>query len=93
MIVLTESDDPSLTLELMRQGAAACLPAPFDFSRLAFLIDILSVRSRHRPRKSADNSPHRENGVVWLDRYAVRRAWTCWSANCRPSPPRRPRSS
>lgn len=47
VVVISKDDDPDLCLELLRLGVADCLPRPLDVSRLAFLVDILTVRVRH----------------------------------------------
>jgi two-component system, NtrC family, response regulator HydG len=49
LIVLTERDDPELRLQLLKQGAVDCLPRPLDLSRLALLLDMLTVRHRYEP--------------------------------------------
>jgi DNA-binding NtrC family response regulator len=63
-IVLAHEDDPELRLKLLAQGAVDCLVMPFELRRLAFLIDILTVRPRYeiKPavRRQAEAAP--ENG-------------------------------
>ncbi len=45
-IVLCDSDDVPLKSRLLRRGVVDCLLPPLDMSRLSFLVDILTVRSR-----------------------------------------------
>lgn len=52
VIVLCDHDDPEFRLELLRHGAIDCLPRPLDLSRLAFLIDMLTLRARYQPDAS-----------------------------------------
>jgi DNA-binding NtrC family response regulator len=46
-IVLAEQHEPQLALSLLRQGAADLLSRPLDLSRLAYLIDSLTIRARY----------------------------------------------
>jgi DNA-binding NtrC family response regulator len=52
MIVVSDQHDPKQAYSLLRQGAAEFLSRPLDLSRLAYLIDRLTVRARcaARPR-------------------------------------------
>ena len=56
VIVVSERDDPDLSLRLMRLGVVDCLVRPLDISRLAFLVDVLTIRSRHALPKAERNS-------------------------------------
>jgi DNA-binding NtrC family response regulator len=47
VIVLCDEHRPEQILELLRLGAADCLSRPLDLRRLAYLIDILTVRARY----------------------------------------------
>ncbi len=53
LIVLTDRDDLELRLHLLKQGAVDCLARPLDLSRLAFLLDMLTVRHRYAPARAA----------------------------------------
>ncbi len=45
-IVLSEADEPEWRLRMLQLGAVECLPRPLDTARLAFLVDLLTVRAR-----------------------------------------------
>jgi two-component system response regulator HydG len=47
VVVLGERHDPAQVLSFLRQGAADFLSRPLDLSRLAYLIDTLTVRARY----------------------------------------------
>jgi two-component system response regulator HydG len=46
-VVLAEQHDAEQALSLLRQGAADFLSRPLDLSRLAYLIDSLTIRARY----------------------------------------------
>lgn len=52
LVVIIESDEPQLRYRLLRCGAADCLSPPLDASRLGFLIDFLTLRTRCRVEAS-----------------------------------------
>ncbi len=52
VLVVSEIDDPQLRHRLLRCGAADCLSPPLDASRLGFLIDFLTLRTRCRVEAS-----------------------------------------
>src|SRR5205823_2357311 len=52
-VVLAEHDRPEEALRLLRRGAADHLSRPLDLSRLAYLIDTLTVRVRCTEHASA----------------------------------------
>jgi two-component system response regulator AtoC len=52
-VVVSENSEPEVTLTALRLGAADCLTRPLDLSRLAFLVDILTVRARCEPTVSS----------------------------------------
>ena len=61
-VVLGEQHEPHLALALPRQGVADYLSRPLDLTRLAYLIDSLTVRARYAPSWLAsrvDGSPTR----------------------------------
>ncbi|HEY2158745.1 MAG TPA: sigma 54-interacting transcriptional regulator [Isosphaeraceae bacterium] len=45
-LILGEGLDEATEAHLLRRGAAHCLLAPFDLSRLAYLVEILTLRAR-----------------------------------------------
>lgn len=47
MVVVSKRDIPDLSLRLLRRGVVDCLPRPLDISRLAFLLDVLTIRARY----------------------------------------------
>ena len=49
VIAISEEDDPDLRLRLIRLGAVDCLARPLDLSRLAFLVEFVTVRLRCLP--------------------------------------------
>jgi DNA-binding NtrC family response regulator len=46
-LVLCERYDADLMLQLLQWGAVDCLARPFNLSRLALLVDVLTVRARY----------------------------------------------
>jgi DNA-binding NtrC family response regulator len=64
-LVVNDLHQPEQTLALMRLGVAECLDRPLDLGRLAYLIDVLTVRARHAGRPAepvAPLNPPREPG-------------------------------
>jgi two-component system response regulator HydG len=45
-VVVGSPDDPFIRADYIRNGAVDCLAEPLDHARLAFLVDLLTVRSR-----------------------------------------------
>jgi DNA-binding NtrC family response regulator len=72
--VLSEHDDVEMKVRLLRLGAVDCLPRPLDLSRLALLVDLLTVRARYGrpadlrdcPRDEADK-PGDTEGFLFAD--------------------------
>jgi DNA-binding NtrC family response regulator len=52
-LVLGERHDAEQALRLLRLGVADYLERPLDLRRLGYLLDVLTVRVRHAPRKAA----------------------------------------
>jgi DNA-binding NtrC family response regulator len=53
-LVVSDEHHAEQALGLLRAGAADCLSRPLDLGRLAYLIDVLTVRHRYaRPRRAA----------------------------------------
>jgi two-component system response regulator HydG len=48
-LAIGENRDPVQVLTLLRAGAADFLPRPLDLGRLAYLLDVLTLRLRHLP--------------------------------------------
>ncbi len=46
-VVLSETDEPEWRLKMLQLGAVECLAQPLDTARLAFLVDLLTVRARY----------------------------------------------
>jgi DNA-binding NtrC family response regulator len=46
-IVLSEAGEPEWRLKMLQLGAVECLPRPVDTARLAFLVDLLTIRARY----------------------------------------------
>lgn len=57
VLVVSDTNDPELRLRLLRRGAVDCLTSPLDVSRLAFLVDFLTLRARLRPEDAAGTLP------------------------------------
>src|SRR5262249_40408544 len=57
-LVLCEDRFAADGLKLLRLGAADCLMRPLDLSRLAYLVDVLTVRHRLDARPSAERITH-----------------------------------
>ncbi len=57
VFVITSADDVYQRLRFFEWGAVDCLAWPVDLSRLAALIDVLSVRRRVQPPTSPANTP------------------------------------
>lgn len=57
VIAITEGDDPDQRRRLLTQGTVDCLPRPLDLSRLAFLLDVLTVRRRYESTTVAEQQP------------------------------------
>ena len=53
VVVLSGEDNPQSRLRFLSWGAVDCLPCPLDLGRLAFLVDLLTVRGRPRRRAAA----------------------------------------
>jgi two-component system response regulator AtoC len=49
VIAISDEDDPDLRLRLIQLGAVDCLVRPLDLSRLAFLVEFVTVRLRCLP--------------------------------------------
>jgi DNA-binding NtrC family response regulator len=49
-VALSDQHQPEHSLALMRLGVADCLDRPLDLGRLAYLIDVLTVRCRYGTR-------------------------------------------
>lgn len=58
-VVLSESDCPDLKLRLLRCGVVDCLSRPFNVSRLAFLVDTLTVWPRYQRSQIAGSTQSR----------------------------------
>ena len=54
VIAFTEGDDLDQRRRLLTLGAVDCLPRPLDLSRLAFLLDVLTVRRRYESAAVAE---------------------------------------
>src|SRR5262245_5242103 len=52
-LVIGEKYDAEQALRLLRLGVADYLDRPLDLRRLGYLLDVLTVRVRHAPRKAA----------------------------------------
>src|SRR5262245_25473316 len=52
-LALGEHYDAEQALRLLRLGVADYLDRPLDLRRLGYLLDVLTVRVRHAPRKAA----------------------------------------
>lgn len=61
-VVLLASDEPETALAFWRAGVAECLSPPLNLSRLALLIELLTVRRRVSPRAAAVRGPAAVNG-------------------------------
>lgn len=46
VVALTDTPDPDVKLGLFQMGVVDCLSTPIDVPRLAFLVDVLTVRQR-----------------------------------------------
>lgn len=56
VVVVSEEDTPDLSLRLLRRGVVDCLPRPLDISRLAFLVDVLTIRARYERSATGDQA-------------------------------------
>jgi len=54
LVVVSEIDDPDLVLKMLQRGAVSCVCRPLDLSRLAFLVDVLTVRAREEQVRTAE---------------------------------------
>jgi DNA-binding NtrC family response regulator len=52
-LVVSDLHQPEQALALMRLGVADCLDRPLDLGRLAYLIDVLTLRARYTLRPTA----------------------------------------
>ncbi len=68
VLVVCHNGDPELRLRLLRRGVADCLSPPVDVSRLAFLVDYLTLQARLRPIEAGE--PGRDNRREADDRVA-----------------------
>jgi two-component system response regulator HydG len=68
IVIVIERESPELRLELLELGAADCLPLPLNVERLAFLVDILTLRPRWLGMKSGPG-PIESNSMV--DQFVV----------------------
>jgi DNA-binding NtrC family response regulator len=59
-VVLSEHDDVEMKVNLLRLGAVDCLLRPLDLSRLALLVDLLTVRARYGPSADIRDDPRGE---------------------------------
>ncbi len=60
-VILGEGLDEATEAHLLRRGAAHCLLAPFDLNRLAYLVEILTLRAR----EASGPSRAGEGAVAW----------------------------
>ena len=63
VIAISDEDDPDLRLQLIQSGVADCLARPLDLSRLAFLVELLTVRLRCLPRAATTPPRTDEQGA------------------------------
>jgi DNA-binding NtrC family response regulator len=52
-LVVTDQHSAEQTLSLLRLGAADCLDRPIDLARVAYLVDVLTVRARYHAQQEA----------------------------------------
>lgn len=64
LIVVLEQEDLDLRRRLLEQGAVDCLPRPLDVSRLAFLLDLLTVRHRYQPARAPERAARRPKAAA-----------------------------
>jgi DNA-binding NtrC family response regulator len=63
VIVVTEQADADFRRQTLEQGAVDCLSRPLDLSRLAFLLDILTVGRRYQPVEAPPARPRKPVSV------------------------------
>jgi len=51
-VVVAENHSPEQMLAFLQRGAVDCLPRPLNLARVAFLIDVLTIRARLLPVQS-----------------------------------------
>jgi two-component system response regulator HydG len=57
VLIVSDKHRPSQALDLLRQGAADYLSRPLDLHRLAYLLDVLTVRARYKAAEARADVP------------------------------------